>query len=886
MRKSGLKIKDVSPDHYSSGIKVEPTFSRFVVKVCEGRDLLASDRETGKSDPVCFVWLGLKNEGQPDWSHINEENAGESRVLMTSLQPTTINPVWNEELTFPIDISGGDVVGYFENLRCVIYIRDEDRDAHDVVSYDELGMIEFPVDEFLATGKGCQSSIVKSGVWYPLKKSPGMRRVEGALKLTVSVIFSSLDLPAVMEQVAPPSISTKTAALNTSQNCGLFLQQKLKTKKFENASVMSKANNSITSSLNDDRPSSASSYRSRKRGNRPSTAPMLKSDTLGRSNDFPFIGGIPEEISGVDSTSNLIKSKDDDLVSLPSFNGLISQIKGGGRISAFKPDIIPEEENEEELDYFPGVDELELQGPVGDEGMMEDFAENAGRNFQNAISNAHISDKLQKGMKAAGQAAAKAGTKALAAGKMVASDIAAASAPGVRQMKDSIVSEFDKMSHGVNNLLDGQSKAGVTMLNNLLDGKSKTGLSMSSAANPTVSFMNSASSGHAKHLTINHHPSSELPLINSTASEVKSSALNGSQGSEKVGPINGGSSVVRPVVNAEKEELIENFDAGELKLEGPAGDQNIMQEVTKVLADQVFNAVSNVDISDTLQENFKVIGKSAVEAGKNVLGKGKIKVAGVSSASGPGVRNMKESILSGLEKMNDRFGNLASGNEKTKRNSKNPSDSMGNIFADGPRGDFMENPGIGENSVKIHRRSFIISLDDTFTNGNTFDPSGQLVPVSQEDMILHSVVSSGVENLRNFINSDSFDRDASLLVGNLLDIGQKMATRFPKLAENPLFTYFVQLNGNVDLRNPSVSPLLTQMAVHQLKAVVNSETFPDNAAFFVQCVIDAGTKMAAENPQVSFGSGSFFPLPVGDRSDNIPGITFLPVLSERDYFFV
>jgi hypothetical protein len=142
-------------------------------------------------------------------------------------------------------------------------------------------------------------------------------------------------------------------------------------------------------------------------------------------------------------------------------------------------------------------------------------------------------------------------------------------------------------------------------------------------------------------------------------------------------------------------------------------------------------------------------------------------------------------------------------------------------------------------------------------------------------MILHSVVSSGVENMRSFINSDTFDRDASLLVGSLLDIGQKMATRFPKLTENPLFAHFVQLNGNIDPRNQSLNQLLTQMAIQQLKAVINSDTFPENAAFFVQCVVDAGTKIAAENPQIPYGSDSFFPLPMGDRADNIPGITSL-----------
>ena len=34
--------------------------TRLVVRVLDGKDLLASDIMTGKSDPICFVWCSSK----------------------------------------------------------------------------------------------------------------------------------------------------------------------------------------------------------------------------------------------------------------------------------------------------------------------------------------------------------------------------------------------------------------------------------------------------------------------------------------------------------------------------------------------------------------------------------------------------------------------------------------------------------------------------------------------------------------------------------------------------------------------------------------------------------------------------------------------------------
>jgi hypothetical protein len=58
--KTLLKVRPVAKDHFSSGKVKAPgsDLTRCVVRVFDGESLLASDAETGKSDPVCFIWVG------------------------------------------------------------------------------------------------------------------------------------------------------------------------------------------------------------------------------------------------------------------------------------------------------------------------------------------------------------------------------------------------------------------------------------------------------------------------------------------------------------------------------------------------------------------------------------------------------------------------------------------------------------------------------------------------------------------------------------------------------------------------------------------------------------------------------------------------------------
>ena len=82
-RKTGLKKTYFSRTHFSSPFapkeKGSGDMTRLVVRILDGRDLLASDVQTGKSDPLCFIWccsnqvsreVPWKSVSQNVWSKI------------------------------------------------------------------------------------------------------------------------------------------------------------------------------------------------------------------------------------------------------------------------------------------------------------------------------------------------------------------------------------------------------------------------------------------------------------------------------------------------------------------------------------------------------------------------------------------------------------------------------------------------------------------------------------------------------------------------------------------------------------------------------------------------------------------------------------------------
>ena len=63
--KTGLKFTNVSKDHWSVQKTIKPTNTFITVRLIEGKQLLASDLETGKSDPVCFGWCSSVADANP-----------------------------------------------------------------------------------------------------------------------------------------------------------------------------------------------------------------------------------------------------------------------------------------------------------------------------------------------------------------------------------------------------------------------------------------------------------------------------------------------------------------------------------------------------------------------------------------------------------------------------------------------------------------------------------------------------------------------------------------------------------------------------------------------------------------------------------------------------
>ena len=133
-KKSGLDVTPVSKDHWSSNLKKPAvTGSHVMVTVIDAKGLLASNTYDGKSDPLCFLWLGPPaaymegNDGSDAFMDTTDDEECMARgILRTSMKPGTLEPVWNENIFFPLAL---EEVNSLNKLRLLIYCRDEDEDV-------------------------------------------------------------------------------------------------------------------------------------------------------------------------------------------------------------------------------------------------------------------------------------------------------------------------------------------------------------------------------------------------------------------------------------------------------------------------------------------------------------------------------------------------------------------------------------------------------------------------------------------------------------------------------------------------------------------------------------------------------------------------------------
>lgn len=179
-RKTGLQPGPrVSRDHFSNNTAPKSVLNtRLVVRIIDGASLLASDLDTGKSDPVCFAWCGPSDE-LPSVDDMTREDY--KRVLSTSVRPGTTDPIWNEELVFPIDAattSLSDLLAF----QCFVYVADLDEDAPPdlsrvAVSYDPLGQLLVPFSDVIDKGRIVNgNSLSLAAARYTLLRTPKLSR--------------------------------------------------------------------------------------------------------------------------------------------------------------------------------------------------------------------------------------------------------------------------------------------------------------------------------------------------------------------------------------------------------------------------------------------------------------------------------------------------------------------------------------------------------------------------------------------------------------------------------------------------------------------------------------------------------------------------------------
>ena len=194
-KKGGLTKKVVSQESKYSGHRTKALSSLFTVRVLSGTHLLASDIQTEPptSDPVCYIWCGTADQLPSIYVAPPPGEEG-NPFFTTKVVYSTINPIWNEEFAIPLAsiIPGTDPTAATQtdgavqleerqdplarllDLRCFVYLRDEDTNEDGSVTYDELGMIELSFTDLFSRARPLSNGLTINAQPYPVKKTPGM----------------------------------------------------------------------------------------------------------------------------------------------------------------------------------------------------------------------------------------------------------------------------------------------------------------------------------------------------------------------------------------------------------------------------------------------------------------------------------------------------------------------------------------------------------------------------------------------------------------------------------------------------------------------------------------------------------------------------------------
>ena len=260
--KTGLKHTNVSRDHWSVQKTLKPTNTFITIRLIEGKRLLASDMENGKSDPVCFGWCSSVSEPNPPDidGFIEQNNIGEldrrvdppvytalvtnaspfltalltatqgdnlddtldsidilpreggdspaakaplasnhheefmydTPIVMSKVCYNTCDPIWNEELFFPIEIVD---LKTLLDLKIGVVVKDEDTVNDEQMrvrkEYDDLGQFEITVRDIISNGKvtNKNSICIMNKVCTLLKTKKMGARIDGTVKINAFITF-------------------------------------------------------------------------------------------------------------------------------------------------------------------------------------------------------------------------------------------------------------------------------------------------------------------------------------------------------------------------------------------------------------------------------------------------------------------------------------------------------------------------------------------------------------------------------------------------------------------------------------------------------------------------------------------------------------------------
>jgi hypothetical protein len=111
-------------------------------------------------------------------------------VLTTAVVPATTDPIWRSDHTFLLNPPDMNTL---LSCRVAVLVRDEDVDeTTGRLSYDPLGHTDIPLREVISKGKKVAgNAIVYGPFWRVLQKGPGMKRVDGRIKFTVTIAFEA-----------------------------------------------------------------------------------------------------------------------------------------------------------------------------------------------------------------------------------------------------------------------------------------------------------------------------------------------------------------------------------------------------------------------------------------------------------------------------------------------------------------------------------------------------------------------------------------------------------------------------------------------------------------------------------------------------------------------